>query len=46
MQFMDGMTAARQIRERDPDVLILFLTSMAGYAVKGVSGDGRKERHA
>lgn len=35
MQFMDGMTAARLIRERDSDVIIIFITSMAGYAIEG-----------
>lgn len=35
MRFMDGMTAARLIRERDSDVIIIFITSMAGYAIEG-----------
>lgn len=35
MRFRDGMTAARMIRERDPDVIIIFITSMAGYAIEG-----------
>ena len=39
MQFMDGMTAARKIRERDPDVVLIFLTSMAGYAIQGYEVD-------
>ena len=35
MQFMDGMTAAEKIREKDHGVVIIFLTSMVSYAVKG-----------
>lgn len=35
MRFKDGMTAAREIRRIDPEVLIVFLTSMAQYAVQG-----------
>lgn len=35
MQFMDGITAARHIRERDPDVIIIFITNMAQYAING-----------
>lgn len=35
MRFMDGMTAARLIRERDSEVIIIFITSMAGYAIEG-----------
>lgn len=35
MRFMDGMTAARLIRERDSQVIIIFITSMAGYAIAG-----------
>lgn len=35
MQFKDGMTAAREIRRVDPEVLIVFLTNMAQYAVQG-----------
>lgn len=34
MQFMDGMTAAQLIRERDSEVLIIFITGMAGYAIE------------
>lgn len=32
---MDGMTAARKIREFDTGVVIIFVTNMAQYAVKG-----------
>lgn len=40
MKFVDGMTAAREIRERDDQVLIIFITSLAAYAVKGYEADG------
>lgn len=33
MQFMDGMTAARKIREADKGVIIIFITNMAQYAI-------------
>ena len=35
MPRMDGMTAARHIRERDPVVLLMFITNMAQYAIRG-----------
>lgn len=35
MRFMDGMTAASRIRESDPEVVIIFITNMAQYAIKG-----------
>lgn len=35
MRFMDGMTAAGLIREKDPEVVIIFITNMAQYAIKG-----------
>lgn len=35
MRFMDGMTAAGIIRETDPEVIIIFITNMAQYAIKG-----------
>lgn len=35
MRFMDGMTAASLIREKDPEVVIIFITNMAQYAIKG-----------
>lgn len=35
MRFMDGMTAAQLIREKDPEVVIIFITNMAQYAIKG-----------
>ncbi len=35
LPFLDGMSAAREIRKWDKRVLILFLTNMAGYAIEG-----------
>lgn len=35
MQFMDGMTAAEKIREFDEDVIIMFITNMTNYAIRG-----------
>lgn len=35
MPVLDGMSAARRVRETDPHVVIMFITSMARYAVKG-----------
>lgn len=32
---MDGMQAARQLRQKDHTVLLVFLTSLAQYAVEG-----------
>lgn len=34
---MDGISVARQIRERDERVLLVFITSMTSYAVQGYS---------
>lgn len=39
MQFMDGMTAARKIREADKGVIIIFITNMAQYAIQGYEVD-------
>lgn len=39
MQFMDGMTAAQYIRERDSQVVIIFVTNMTQYAIKGYEVD-------
>lgn len=39
MRFMDGMTAAREIRKRDQKVLLIFITSMANYAIEGYEVD-------
>lgn len=39
MRFMDGMTAAEKIREMDREVVIMFITNMIQYAVKGYEVD-------
>lgn len=39
MKFMDGMTAAEIIREHDSEVVIIFITNMAQYAIKGYAVD-------
>lgn len=35
MEPLDGMTTAERIREKDGEVLIVFITSLAQYAVQG-----------
>jgi len=35
MKFLDGMTSAKKIRERDENVLIVFITNHVQYAVEG-----------
>lgn len=35
MKFMDGMTAAKKIRGLDSEVVIVFLTNMTDYAIRG-----------
>lgn len=35
MPHLDGMKAAEKIRETDQDVVIVFITNMAQYAIKG-----------
>ena len=32
---MDGMTASRRLRALDRDVILIFVTNMANYAVSG-----------
>lgn len=39
MKFVDGMSAAEEIRKQDSEVIIIFITSMAQYAVKGYEVD-------
>lgn len=39
MKFMDGMTAAEEIRRLDPEVVIIFITNMAQYAIRGYAVD-------
>ena len=35
MPLMDGMECARRLRERDENVILCFITSMAQYAIRG-----------
>ena len=37
MKRLDGMTAAQKIREFDAEVIIIFITNMAKYAISGYS---------
>lgn len=39
MRFMDGMTAAEKIREMDTKVIIIFITNMTQYAIRGYQVD-------
>ena len=39
MPNLDGISAARCIRERDPEVLIMFITNLAQYAICGYEVD-------
>ena len=39
MTFMDGMTAAEQIREKDSEVVIIFITSMPQFVMRGYTVD-------
>lgn len=39
MRFMDGMTAAREIRKLDKKVILMFITSIATYAIEGYEVD-------
>ncbi len=39
MRFLDGMSAAEKIRELDKKVILIFVTNMVQYAVKGYSVD-------
>lgn len=39
MQFMDGMTAAEEIRKVDSEVVIIFITNMPQYAIRGYAVD-------
>ena len=39
MQFMNGMTAAEKIREKDDEVVIIFITNTPQYAMKGYTVD-------
>ena len=35
MPFVDGLTAAKHIRQIDPKVIIIFITNLAQYAIHG-----------
>lgn len=35
LPLIDGMSAIEEIRKRDSDVFVIFITSTAQYAVKG-----------
>lgn len=37
MKHLDGMSAAQRIRELDSDVILIFITNMAQYAIRGYS---------
>ncbi len=39
MDFMDGMSAAREIRKTDSEVIILFITNAPQYVMKGYEVD-------
>lgn len=39
MRFMDGMTAAEKIREKDKNVIIVFITNRIDYAIRGYGVD-------
>lgn len=39
MKFMDGMTAAEKIRSMDHEVVIMFITNMTQYAIRGYEVD-------
>ncbi|CUX45888.1 LytR/AlgR family response regulator transcription factor [Clostridium sp. C105KSO13] len=39
MTFMDGMTAAKNIRHKDEEVIIIFITNMPQYAIEGYKVD-------
>lgn len=39
MPFLDGMSAAEAIRKCDAEVIILFITNMAQYAIRGYAVD-------
>ncbi|MGO4784717.1 LytR/AlgR family response regulator transcription factor [Cryobacterium sp. W22_MBD10_FK3] len=39
MEHVDGFTAAKHIREVDPEVVLVFITNMAQYAIRGYEVD-------
>lgn len=42
MRFLDGMATAELIRRADPEVIIIFITNMAQYAIRGYEVDAIK----
>ena len=45
MKFMDGMSAAEEIRKIDTEVVIIFITNMAQYAIRGYEKAGNEDYH-
>ena len=41
MKHIDGIEAARKIREKDKEVIIIFITNMAEYAIQGYDVEAR-----
>ncbi len=39
MKFLDGMSAAEEIRKSDTEVVIIFITNMPQYAIRGYAVD-------
>ncbi len=39
MRFLDGMTTAERLREIDPAVILIFITNMPQYAIRGYAVD-------
>ena len=39
MRFLDGMATAELIRRTDPEVILIFITNMAQYAIRGYEVD-------
>ena len=39
MKFLDGMSAAEEIRKVDSEVVIIFITNMPQYAIRGYAVD-------
>jgi CheY-like chemotaxis protein len=37
MQYQDGLATARKIRESDEEVILIFITNFAQYAINGYS---------
>ena len=40
MPRLGGMPTAERIRQLDPEVVLIFVTNMAQYAIRGYEGDG------